>query len=89
MSRLYSPERDFRDNGDTWYGRWSQNKNSACIGQGFGMDCEKAMYSEPVRERCMNGNTVVMIRLAPSPKGSPARPQGQGDAERDGPEGDA
>ncbi len=61
MSRLYTPERDFRDNGTTWYGRWSQNKNNACIGKGAAMDCDKAAYSDPVREQCVNGHTVVMI----------------------------
>jgi hypothetical protein len=58
---LYSPKADFRDDGNTWYGRWGLNRNNACNGNGFGIGYDKGMYSDPAEENCPNGSIVVKI----------------------------
>ena len=61
MPTYYTPEADFRDNGNSWYGRWSINRNNACAGNGFGVGYDKGFYSDPVYETCANGSRIVAI----------------------------
>jgi hypothetical protein len=57
----YTPAQDFRDDGNTWYGRWSLNRNNACNGNGFGIGYDKGYYADPVHENCPNGARIVSI----------------------------
>ena len=61
MPTLYTHARYFRDNGNTWGGRWGLNRNNACLGNGFGIGYDKGMYSDPVRENCAPGVEIVAI----------------------------
>ncbi|MER9629597.1 hypothetical protein [Mesorhizobium sp. M0296] len=62
---LYTHERYYRDNGNTQYGRWSENKIIACRGDGYGIGYDSGMYSIPAREHCNNGGPVMsMTRIS-------------------------
>ncbi len=61
MVTLYTPKKDFRDSGNTWYGRWGYNKQNACRGNGFGIGYDKGFYSEPREESCSSGGPVMAM----------------------------
>ncbi|MER8475711.1 hypothetical protein [Mesorhizobium sp. M1163] len=61
MPTLYSNKRYFRDDGNTWYGRWGMNRNNACLGNGFGIGYDKGFYEDPVEEGCSNGERVIKL----------------------------
>jgi hypothetical protein len=63
MTTLYTHRNYFRDDGQTWYGRWGRNKNNACQGNGFGAGYDKGMYTDPVQESCSSGGSVMAMTL--------------------------
>lgn len=60
---LYTHKNHFRDNGNTWYGRWGRNKNNACLGNGFGSGYDKGFYTDPREEGCSSGGPVMSMTL--------------------------
>jgi hypothetical protein len=63
MPTLYTRVNYFRDDRNTWYGRWGRNKNNACLGNGFGIGYDKGFYTDPVRENCGSGGPVMSMTL--------------------------
>ena len=74
MTTYYTPERDFRDGGNSWYGRWSLYEDKACNGNGSEFGYNKRFYSDPVYKTCTNGARIVSITSVAHVKDSAAPP---------------